>query len=131
MSIIDKTVYVDGSICENIYKRKAGEEEMSLEAMKLVSGAEQEARRRRETALSESKQKLAGAQEAGRARLEETQRAAREEAAGLLREKDVEVDKATAVTRAQSFKTCAALRAEAEGRLPKAVEFIVERIVKT
>ena len=43
----------------------------------------------------------------------------------------LEIDKATAVTRAQSFKTCAALRAEAEGRLPKAVEFIVERIVKT
>jgi len=102
---------------------------MSLEAMKLIEGAEAEAQRRREDALQQARESIAKARQEGELRLQEARRAAAEEAAQLLSVTAEQQKKSASDARTHSRQECYTLRAMAEGRLDAAAKVIAERIV--
>ena len=112
-----------------IPRKKVGER-MSLEAMKLIDGAEAEALRRREEAMREARDTIAKAREEGERRLAEARRKGAEDAAKLLSEAAEQQKKRASDARSRSRQECFALRAMAEGRLDAAAQVIAERIVE-
>ena len=102
---------------------------MSMEAMESLCRAEEAAQERKAKAIAEAKRAVAKAEEEGRAALEQL---AGKVAAELKARSEIAHAKAEAEVKAiieetQNEKN--ALRAEAERRLDKAAEYIVERIV--
>ena len=104
---------------------------MSLEAMKIISEAEEAARHRKADAAQEAKRMVAQAQALAAEAVEAARKKAAEELAGL-NEKAAEKAKADAVALAGSTENRkAAMRAHAETMLDDAARRIVERIVNS
>lgn len=102
---------------------------MSLEAIRMISEAEEYAARLKTEAEAEAKQAIADADRAGKALVEAALRKADTELQALGRK----VDQAAVVETGNSQKTAAeeeaAMRVHAEQRLDEAAQLILERIV--
>ena len=104
---------------------------MPLEAIKLVTEAEQYAQRvRTDTQTKIRKIKTDGEQE-GREMIELAISRALEETRRVISDAEIRADRHSEKVLEQSRLECEALKERASGRLDKAVELIVERIVVT
>lgn len=104
---------------------------MSLEAIKLISEAEETARQRKAEAQAEAKREIAQAEAAVAEAMDAARAKAAEELKGLSRKAD-DKSKADAMELAENTENRkAALRVRAESRLDKAAGLIVERIVNS
>ena len=104
---------------------------MSLEAVRLICGAEEEARQAKFLALKSARESIEEAQRAGEDAVARSLALAETEVAHLIRACD---KKATEQARELASKTAnrqATLRARAERRLDDTVKLIIERIVKS
>ena len=104
---------------------------MPLEAIKLVTEAEQYAQRvRSDTQTKIRKIKTEGEQE-GREMIELAVSRALEETMRVISDAEVRAERHAEKLLEQSLLECKAIKEKASGRLDKAVELIVERIVVT
>lgn len=104
---------------------------MSLEAIKTITEAEEAARRLKAEAAVDAKRMISEAKAAGQKALEAAEQKANEELRGLRGKAD---EKATSDAKELAENTenkKAAMRVRAEGRLDKAAQLIVERIVNS
>ena len=102
---------------------------MSLEAIKLVSEAEQYAQDLRTDTQAQIKKIKSDSERSGRETLESSLNGAFEETKRLMSEAEQKADQHAGKILEQSHQECDALKARASVKLDKAVEFIVERIV--
>lgn len=102
---------------------------MSLEAIKTISAAEKDARRRKAEAAAEIKKALSDAEAAGVAAVEAAKAKAAEELRVLYAKTEAKAAKETAETVSSTENRMASMRIKAEGRLEQAASLIVERIV--
>jgi len=102
---------------------------MSLETIKIVSEAEQYAHDLRADAQIQIKKIKADSEREGREKLESALNRANEEAKRLMSEAEKNADQHTNKILEQSKAECDVLKEKASGKLDKAAEFIVERIV--
>lgn len=104
---------------------------MSLEAIKTIGEAEENAKRIKAEAASDAKKAVADAEAAGRAAINAAIRKAEDELRELTRKAD---EKATADAQQLASDTenqKAAMRARAEKLVDKAASLVVERIVNS
>lgn len=102
---------------------------MSLEAVKQVTQAEEQAKLRRQTAQQEAKKRVADAEKAGQALVEEARKAAAERNAALLAQAEANAGTRASETIREAEGTCDRLRADAQRRLEQAASLIVEKVV--
>lgn len=104
---------------------------MSLDAIKQVAQAEAETKQRKADAAVAARKLISDAEQAG----QEALRAARAEAdaknKALMAQAEKNAAARTAEIADQAKKDCAALRDTAEGRLEKAADLIVRRVVSS
>lgn len=104
---------------------------MSLEAMKIISEAEETARHRKADAVQEAKRTVAQAQSLAAEAIEAAHKKAAEEL-GELSRNAAEKAKADVIELAGNTENRkAAMRAHAESKLDDAARLIVERIVNS
>ena len=96
---------------------EAGGENMEMDSIQKVAGAEQESQERREAAAAESRRTVAEARKAAEELLEEARRQAGAETRQML-------------ARAEAEQRCQALKQNARTRLDQAAKRIVEGVVK-
>lgn len=104
---------------------------MSLEAMQVIVAAEENARQQKASSAAAAKKRIADARIAGEAMVAEAEKRAQHEIEELFADVN---SRSTALARELADKNeagKAALRAAAESKMPEAVSFIVERIVKS
>ena len=104
---------------------------MSLEAIKTISEAEEQAKTIRAAAAAEAKRMLGEAENAGKAAVEAAAQKARDELGELSKKADEKaLDKAKALS-TENDAVKAQLKEKAEAGMDKAVSLIVERIVNS
>ncbi|MGI6029489.1 MAG: hypothetical protein ACOX81_08765 [Candidatus Heteroscillospira sp.] len=104
---------------------------MSLEAIKTISEAEEQAKNIRAQAAAEAKRIAGEAESAGRAAVEAAEKKAAEELAGLTQKADEKAVASAKTLAAENDRQKAGLRSRAEKRMDDAVSLIVERIVNS
>lgn len=102
---------------------------MSLEAVKMVTQAEQEARERRAQAAVDARKLVTQAEKTGAQSVAEAQTRARSENAARMAEAEARSAKHLAQVIRDTEGTCDELRAEAQRRLDQAADLIVRRVV--
>lgn len=102
---------------------------MSLEAIKIISAAEDAAKRRKAEASAEIKQALSDAEAAGQATIAAAKTKAAAELRNQREQAEAKAARETADTASNTQNRMASLRIKAEGRLDRAAALIVERIV--
>ena len=103
---------------------------MSLEAIKSISEAEEEARQAKLRAHQKSREIIEEAEKAGREKIALSVARAESEIADLKRTADQKAAEQAVELASTTANRQATLRARAEGRFDKAAQLIVERIVK-
>ena len=104
---------------------------MSLEAIKTISEAEEQAKNIRAVAAAEAKRVLGEAEAAGKAAVEAAEKKGRDELAELAKKADEKALESAKALAAENDKLKAGLRDRAEKRMEQAVSLIVERIVNS
>ena len=104
---------------------------MSLEAMQYLAAEEERVRQMKAAAAAAAKKRIAETRAAGEAMLEEAEARARRELAELNSASEKEAGASARSLAEETGSRRAAMRAAAEGKMPEAVSFIVERIVKS
>ena len=102
---------------------------MSLEAIKSISEAEDEARQAKLRAQQKARETVEAAEKSGKEALASTLARAESEIAQLKRTADQKAAEHAVELASTTANRQATLRARAEGRLDKAAQLIVERIV--
>lgn len=102
---------------------------MSLEAIKIISAAEDAAKRRKAEVSAEMKQALSDAEAAGQATIAAAKTKAAAELRDLREQAEATAARETADTAGSTQNRMASLRIKAESRLDQAAALIVERIV--
>ena len=102
---------------------------MSLEAIKSISAAEDEARRAKLDAQQKAREAVEAAEKAGKESVASAVLRAESEIAGLKHEADQKAEEHAVELASTTANRQAALRARAESRLDKAAQLIIERIV--
>ena len=102
---------------------------MSLEAVKIISDAEQYAQGLRSDTQIQVRKIKADSEREGRERLENALNNALAENKRLLKEAEQKAERRTAQIMEQSEQECKALKEKAAERLDEAAKFILERIV--
>ena len=102
---------------------------MSMDAIKIIAEAEEEARQARLLAQEKAAKSVAEAEKAGEESVASTLACAELEIAGLKRLSDQKATELAVELASTTANRQATLRARAEGRLEKAAAFIAERIV--
>ena len=103
---------------------------MSLEAMQVIAEAEEKVRQMKASSAAAAKKRIADARIAGDNLVEEAVKKAQREIEELLSQVSREATDGAKELAQKSEADKAAMRAAAESRMPEAVSFIVERIVK-
>ena len=102
---------------------------MSLEAIKSISAAEDEARQAKLLAQQKARESVEAAENAGKEAIASMKTRAESEIAHLKRTADQKAADQAVELASTTANRQATLRARAEGRLDKAAQLIVERIV--
>ena len=102
---------------------------MSLEAIKSISAAEDEARQAKLRAQQNAREAIEEAEKAGREAIASMKIRAESEIAHLKRAADQKAAEQAVELASTTANRQATLRARAEGRLDRAAQLIVERIV--
>jgi len=102
---------------------------MSMDAIKIIAEAEEEARQAHLHAREKAARSVADAEKAGEEAVAATLARAELEIAGLKRLSDQKATERAVELASTTANRQATLRARAEGRLEKAAALIVERIV--
>ena len=102
---------------------------MSLEAIKSISAAEDEARQAKNRAQQKSEEAIEEAERTGKDSVSSVVKRAESEIASLIRSADQEAAEQAIELASTTANRQATLRARAEGRIDKAAMLIVERIV--
>lgn len=102
---------------------------MSLEAIKKITDTEQTYKQMKQEAQAAAQKLVCDAERDGKNRLEKARLQAESEARTLLGEAEAEAASRAAAMMKEAEAQCDRLRAEAEKRLDKVVDLIVERIV--
>lgn len=103
---------------------------MSLEAIQMVTQAEEAAKHQKETAIAENKQKVIAAQRAAQRLLESSHAEAEAEARQLMVRAEQEAAVLTKAVLEQTALENEDLKADARQNLERAAELIIERVVK-
>ena len=103
---------------------------MSLEAVRAITEAERRARARVDEAHWEAECLLAEAERDGRALLRETEAQAQEETSQMLAKAVRAAEMEAERIRTEGARACDALRARAEHRMERAVQWIVGKAVQ-
>ncbi|MGE4352952.1 MAG: hypothetical protein AB7D36_02560 [Oscillospiraceae bacterium] len=104
---------------------------MSLEAIKNISEAEEQARQIKAEATSEAKRMISEAYTTGKAAVAAAEKKAGDELCELAKKADEKAMAGAKELAANSENRKAAMRSHAEARMDKAVSLIVERIVNS
>jgi len=107
-----------------------GGENMALEAIQTVTQAEARAKADREAAAAQAKQKLAEAQREAKQTVEQARQQAREEARRMMAEAESKAAQLTQEELTRAAADCDALKQNARGRLERAAQLIVGRVVE-
>ncbi len=102
---------------------------MSLEAVKTVTLAEQEARERKAQAAVDARKLVAQAEKAGAQSVADAQARGRSESAQAMAQAEARAAEHLAQVIRDTEGTCDELRAQAQERLDKAADLIVRRVV--
>jgi vacuolar-type H+-ATPase subunit H len=102
---------------------------MSLEAVKQVTAAEEQARLSKLAAQQDARKLIADAEKAGRSALEQAKAEANETVASMLAQAEQRAGVRTSEIIHQAEGSCDQLRAQAQARLEQAASLIVERVV--
>ena len=102
---------------------------MSLEAIKSISAAEDEARLAKSQAIQRAQDAIVETEKNGKESVGAMIKRAETEVAQLIRSADKQAEQQAVELASTTANRQATLRARAEGRLDKAARFIVERIV--
>lgn len=103
---------------------------MSLEAVKMVTQAEQDAKARKVQAAADARKLVADAEKAGRQSVADALAKAKAEAAEQMAQAEQKAASARAKIIRETEGTCDQLRAEAQVKLEKAASLIVRRVVE-
>lgn len=103
---------------------------MSLEIVKEVKEAESRAEIIKKEAAAQAKQIILDSQKACAALLEKAGNQAKDQRNKVLQQATVAADEEGAIRRARVKAQCEALTQAANGQMEKAVELVVERIVR-
>lgn len=104
---------------------------MSLEAIKAISDAEEKSLRDRQEAVQSSKRAVADAEKSGQARVDEAAAKANEELAGL-RKQAMDKARQEALELLHSTENRkAAMLVRSESRKERAIDLVIERIVRS
>ena len=106
-------------------------EKVSLEAIKIISEAEQYAQNIRLDTQAQVKKIKADSERGGRETLEQALNNALLENKRLIEEAEKKAEQQTKRIMEQSDEECKALKEHAAGKLDEAARFIIERIVAT
>ena len=109
---------------------EAGGENMEMDSIQKVAGAEQESQERREAAAAESRRTVAEARKAAEELLEEARRQAGAETRQMLARAEADAAEETKTILAEAEQRCQALKQNARTRLDQAAKRIVEGVVK-
>lgn len=102
---------------------------MALDAIKQVTGVEEQAKARRAEAAAAAKKLVSDAEKTGRESLEQARREAEEYNRGLLRQAEQRAEEHQRAVLEQARRDCDALRKAAAQRLDAAAARIVGRVV--
>ena len=102
---------------------------MSLEAIKSISAAEDEARQAKLSAQENAREAIEAAEKKGKDSVASSLARAESEIAHLIRTADQRAAEQAVELASTTANRQAAIRARAEGRIDKAARLIVERIV--
>ncbi len=102
---------------------------MSLDAIRQISAAEEEAEKKRSDALLEAKKILASAEEAGKETLKKAAAEAEEKIAEIFKASDANAQAEARKISDEALLQCEVLEKNASAQMEKAVSIIVERIV--
>lgn len=102
---------------------------MSLEAVKKVAQAEEDAKVRKAQSVADARKLVADAEKAGGQAVAAARAKAREENASLMEQAEKRAAAHLNEVIRKTEGTCDQLRAEAQGRLEKAASLIVRRVV--
>ena len=102
---------------------------MAVEAIQKVTQTEQDAKRRKEEATAESKQKVLVAQRAAQRLLEDAHSEAEAEARQMMARAEDEAVRLTQEALEQAARECEAMKQAARLRLDQAAQLIVEKVV--
>jgi len=104
---------------------------VSLEAMQYLAAAEEKVRQMKAASAAAAKKRIADARVAGEAMLEEAEKKAQREIEELFVSASEEARKSAQSLAEKKEADKAGMKAAAEAKMPEAVSFIVERIVKS
>ncbi len=102
---------------------------MSLEAVKKVTQAEQDAKARKAQSVVDARKLVADAEKAGAQFVAQAQAKARTESAGMMEQAEANAAAHLNKVIRETEGACDQLRAEAQKRLAKAASLIVRRVV--
>lgn len=104
---------------------------MTVELVKAIKDAENEAEKKIREAQQSARQVIREAENAAETELKQAVAAAGEEAKKLILKAEEEAAAETIPINQKQLKTIAALKAEAAGRMPKALALLKEKVVNT
>jgi len=104
---------------------------MSFEDIQKVSAAERDTQAKKGQAQAEAKQLVSAAHRDGAAAVAKAKADAEAQGRAWLEQADAKAAKQAERTRQEEEKTCQAMRKKARGRLDKAAELIVRRVVNS
>ena len=103
---------------------------MSMEAITRIAEKEEQMRREKAAAEAQTRQIRQDARAAGGALLRQVREEAAQQEKDLLAQAEQRAQECRDAMLRETEAECAALRREGESRLAKAIDFIVERVVK-
>lgn len=104
---------------------------MSLEAIKTISDAEENAKQKKAKAMADQKKELAEAEHAGQLAIDAAVKKAEDELRELIKKADEKVKLDAEQLSGETENKKAVMRAQAEGRIDAAASLIAERIVNS
>ncbi len=102
---------------------------MYLETVKEIREAEQRCEQEKLNARSEAEQRIAGAEKAGKALLEQTREQLHQKSSQLMQDAAAQAQEHRDKVAAETEQLCDALRKTADGHMAQAVGEIVRRVV--
>lgn len=104
---------------------------MSLEAIKMISQAEEKAKKAKTEAAAASKKAISDAEAAGRQAIEQARGKANDELRELMKKADDKAKSQAQALAASTENKMASMKVRAEGNLDKAADLVIERIVNS
>ena len=102
---------------------------MYLETVREIRAAEQRCEQDKLNARNEAEQRIAGAEKAGKALLEQTREQLHQKSGRLMQDAAAQAEKHRNEVTAETEQLCDALRKTADGHMAQAVGEIVRRVV--